>query len=153
MDVYSIGDVARFLDISVSTVRLWTNTPEFRVFLSATATKRGKESDGKWRQYTRRDVDVLHTIQRLKDQRYTDEGIMYELEKGTLHPAEESAEISLKRRIAALEAELEASDKILSEAIQDAIRDRRRHEVLTITLESRLKKLEEELRECQAGEP
>lgn len=62
MDVYAVGDIATALNVSVSTVRNWTEHPVFEPYLSTLALRTGEYTNAKERKYTLDDLYVLNTI-------------------------------------------------------------------------------------------
>lgn len=141
METYSVTQVARFLDVSVGTVR--TDGRDFSEFLSAAANP----GHGQERRFNDEDLAVLQTVRVLRNQNRSLEEIIDELKKGTrLEPAEAPPDIHNQRRndeapeagsaalvnqlmatVARFEGELEATrnerDRLMAE------RDREREKV------------------------
>lgn len=66
MKTYKPGDVATALGVSISSIRNWTDQPEFQEFLSELAKREGPHVNAKQREYTQQDLYVLNTIARQK---------------------------------------------------------------------------------------
>jgi DNA-binding transcriptional MerR regulator len=66
MNTYKPGDIATALGISISSIRNWTDQPEFQEFLSDLAKREGAHVNAKQREYTQQDLFVLNTISRQK---------------------------------------------------------------------------------------
>jgi DNA-binding transcriptional MerR regulator len=66
MKTYKPGDVATALGVSISSIRNWTDQPEFQEFLSDLAKREGSYANAKQREYTQQDLYVLNTIARQK---------------------------------------------------------------------------------------
>jgi hypothetical protein len=62
MNTYKPGDIATALGISISSIRNWTDQPEFQEFLSDLAKREGAHVNAKQREYTQQDLYVLNTI-------------------------------------------------------------------------------------------
>jgi len=84
MPTYKPGDVATALGVSISSVRNWTDQPEFQPFLSEMARRDGTYSTAKQREYTQQDLYVLNTISRQKNRFNTWEDIAGYLMQGHL---------------------------------------------------------------------
>lgn len=93
MDTYSVTQVARFLGVSVGTIR--SDGREFADFLSAAANP----GPGQERRFNDDDLAVFQTVRVLRGRNLTLEQITTELQKGTrLEPAEASPEPQHGRR-------------------------------------------------------
>ena len=66
MKTYKPGDIATALGVSISSIRNWTDQPEFQEFLSDLAKREGSYVNAKQREYTQQDLYVLNTIARQK---------------------------------------------------------------------------------------
>ena len=59
MDVYSVGDISKILNVSVSTIHNWTDNPAFKAYYSTLALRIGEHKTAKERKYTQDDLYVL----------------------------------------------------------------------------------------------
>lgn len=66
MKSYKPGDIATALGVSISSIRNWTDQPEFQEFLSDLAKREGAYANAKQREYTQQDLFVMNTIARQK---------------------------------------------------------------------------------------
>ena len=66
MDIYSVGDISKILNVSVSTIHNWTDNPAFKVYYSTLALRTGEHEHAKERKYTQDDLYVLNTISKNK---------------------------------------------------------------------------------------
>ncbi len=82
MDVYSVGDIATALGVSVSTVHNWTDNPVFKAYLSTLALRTDDHETAKERKYTQDDLYVLNTISKNKTRTNTWEDVAALLESG-----------------------------------------------------------------------
>lgn len=68
-EVYTVGEIATALQISVSTVRNWTENELIEGYLSNMATRKGEFKSASERKYTQDDLYVLNTINNNKTRR------------------------------------------------------------------------------------
>ena len=148
MDTYSVTQVARFLSVSVGTVR--ADGREFADFLSAAANP----GPGQERRFNDDDLSVFQTVRVLRGRNLTLEQILAELQKGTrLEPAEAPAEPQHGRRrnetpegvqlelanqlkavIAKFEGELEATKSERDRLIMERDREREKAEAHAVAV-------------------
>ncbi len=142
MDTYSVTQVARFLSVSVGTVR--ADGREFADFLSAAANP----GPGQERRFNDDDLSVFQTVRVLRGRNLTLDQVLAELQKGTrLEPAEAPTEPPRGRRrdetpegvqlelanqlkavIAKFEGELEATKSERDRLIMERDREREKAE-------------------------
>lgn len=135
MDTYSVGDIATALQISVSTVRNWTENPTLVPYLSNMATRTGAYTTASDRQYTQNDLYVLNTVNANKTRRTAWEDVATILESGDLNrDLPESAMLVMT--------------PTSSEGFYTLARAQERIQML----EKRIADLEEELRQEREGE-
>lgn len=84
MDTYSVGDIATALNVSVSTVRNWTENKEIEAYLSNMATRKAEYENATERRYTQNDLFVLNTVSSNKNRRTDWEDIAAILARGDL---------------------------------------------------------------------
>lgn len=85
MDTFSVGDIATALNISVSTVRNWTENTRIEPYLSNMATRKGEYESANDRRYTQNDLYVLNTINANKTRRTSWDKIVSILDTGELN--------------------------------------------------------------------
>jgi len=84
MKTYKPGDIATALGVSISSIRNWTDQPEFEDFLSDLAKRTGNHTHAKQREYTQQDLYVLNTIARQKSRFNTWDDVADYLRQGNL---------------------------------------------------------------------
>ena len=84
MKNYKPGDVATAIGVSISSIRNWTDQPEFQAFLSDLAKREGPYANAKQREYTQQDLYVLNTIARQKTRFNTWEDVAQYLRDGNV---------------------------------------------------------------------
>jgi DNA-binding transcriptional MerR regulator len=81
---YKPGDVATILGVSISSIRNWTDIPEFAEFLSESARRVGNHQNAHQREYTLQDVYVLNTVAKHKTRFVTWQEIAQYIRDGNL---------------------------------------------------------------------
>lgn len=66
MKLYSTGEIAAALNVSVGSIRNWTAEPAIEPYLSQSATRTGPYIKAKERSYTENDLYVMNTIHKHK---------------------------------------------------------------------------------------
>lgn len=84
MKTYKPGDIATALGVSISSIRNWTDQPEFQEFLSDLAKREGQHTNAKQREYTQQDLYVLNTIALQKTRFNTWDDVAEYLRQGNL---------------------------------------------------------------------
>lgn len=84
MKTYKPGDIATALGVSISSIRNWTELPEFQEFLSDMAKREGTFSGAKQREYTQQDLYVMNTITKQKNRFNSWEDVANYLREGNL---------------------------------------------------------------------
>jgi hypothetical protein len=84
MKTYKPGDIATALGVSISSIRNWTDQPEFQEFLSNLAKRDGSYTNAKQREYIQQDLFVMNTIARQKTRFNTWDDVAEYLREGNL---------------------------------------------------------------------
>ena len=87
MKLYSTGEIAAALNVSVGSIRNWTSEPSIESHLSQSATRTGPYAQAKERSYTENDLYVMNTIHKHKTRLNTWEDLANMLVNGDLDTA------------------------------------------------------------------
>lgn len=84
MKLYSTGEIAAALNVSVGSIRNWTAEPALQPYLSNSATRTGPYRQARERSYTENDLYVMNTVHKHKTRMNTWDDVAAMLEADEL---------------------------------------------------------------------